>query len=107
MKADHRGLTDVEKLKRDRWEKSRIDAGKELPYTCSPKQIAQREANIKANGGTPSAPGTPRDPKSPKGKGKEAEGGKGAGRPCWHFQETKECPYGSNCKFKKNTPGHP
>ena len=96
----HRALTDAEKLTRDKYEQAFERAGKPIPYARTPAQAQSAEANVKtANGGTA--------PRSEKGKGK---GGKGKGKdpqPRWYWTNQKSCPFGTNCRFKAITPGHP
>ena len=82
-----------------------VKAGKPIGYNRSEKQAAAARANVKANGSRPASP-------APGGGGGQSSKGGGKGKtgpnaPCWNFTSDGKCPFGSNCKFKKNTPGHP
>eukprot|EP00959_Pyramimonas_sp_CCMP1952_P066670 1391855-Pyramimonas_sp.AAC.1 len=46
----HRGLTDVEKLKRDKWDQSKLDAGQSLGYERTVKQANAAAANVSSTG---------------------------------------------------------
>ena len=95
---EHRGLTDSEKLDRNKAEQRLRAAGKPLGYKRSDKQAAAAARAV--------AEAAPAD--GGKGGGK---GGKGKGKSnnkCWHhLDKPGSCPHGQNCWFKANTPGHP
>ena len=98
-------MTDDEKLKRDRREEALIAAGKPLGYNRTEKQAAAAKANVKKNSSRPASPAP--------GGGGSGGGGKSGGKgkdpnaPCWNFTNDGKCSWGKNCKFRKNTPGHP
>eukprot|EP00959_Pyramimonas_sp_CCMP1952_P242696 5072849-Pyramimonas_sp.AAC.1 len=46
----HRGLTDAEKLKRDKWEQAKLDAGQSLGYERTAKQANAAAANVSSTG---------------------------------------------------------
>ena len=114
---NHRGLSDAEKLKRDKYEEARLAAGKSLGYERTAAQAQAAAANVAANSSRPrstSSERRKRDGGKGGGKGKGGSKGKGKGggkggkdKPCRVFLETGKCDRGKDCWFRANTPNHP
>eukprot|EP00959_Pyramimonas_sp_CCMP1952_P004007 84205-Pyramimonas_sp.AAC.1 len=104
----HRRLTDAEKLKRDKWEHAKFDAGQSLGYERASKQANATAANVSSTGSNGCSRAISADSdRRKKDVEKNKSGGKGKDMVCRSYRETGRCSRGKECWFAKTIPGHP
>eukprot|EP00959_Pyramimonas_sp_CCMP1952_P429837 9002083-Pyramimonas_sp.AAC.1 len=85
----HRGLSDAEKLKRDKWKQAKLDAGQSLGHERTAKQANAAAANVSSSGGDGgSRASSNSSDKRKKGGDKNTCKGKGKDMICRSFKET-------------------